>query len=233
MFGKIDFQVEPLGDRAILLTCHSTSDAQALAQALQKLSPAGMENMVVAYHSVAVHINRHYTSIVRIISDIKNLQPAPLASLSKVHYIPCCYEIGEDLETVASKLHLTRNQVIDLHCKSTFTIYAIGFSPGFPYMGWLPEELQGIPRRKEPRLKVPAGSVAIAGKQTAIYPQSTPGGWALIGRTPKVLVDIHAGYFPLSVGDQVIFQPISAREFQTIIGSLETSQIRQVTTLQA
>jgi inhibitor of KinA len=133
---------------------------------------------------------------------------------SKLHTIPCCYELGEDLEMVAKQLELKVEQVIELHCETTFTIYAIGFSPGFPYLGWLPKKLQGIARRKEPRLKVPAGSVALVGKQSCVYPQSTPGGWALIGRTPMKLVDVQAGYFPLAVGDQVRFERMTEEAYR-------------------
>ena len=71
-----------------------------------------------------------------------------------------------------------------------------------------------IRRRQEPRLKVPSGSVALVGKQSAIYPQATPGGWALIGRTPMKLVDVYAGYFPIEAGDQVQFESISREEFR-------------------
>jgi len=95
--------------------------------------------------------------------------------------IPVRYN-GPDLPEVAERLQLTENEVIRLHTETTYTVFMIGFLPGFPYLGPLPKSLE-LPRRDTPRLRVPAGSVAIAGQQTGIYPQASPGGWHLIGHT--------------------------------------------------
>ena len=101
--------------------------------------------------------------------------------------IPVRYD-GPDLPEVAERLRLTAEEVIRLHSGSVYTVFMIGFQPGFPYLGPLPAALE-LPRRSTPRLRVPAGSVAIAGKQTGIYPQSSPGGWHLIGHTDFQLFD--------------------------------------------
>jgi inhibitor of KinA len=85
--------------------------------------------------------------------------------------------------------------------------------PGFPYMGYLPKELCGVPRLESPRVRVDPGSVGMTGRQTAIYPQASPGGWNLIGRTPLVIVDVASGFFPLRVGDRVRFTPIDAKRY--------------------
>jgi KipI family sensor histidine kinase inhibitor len=85
---------------------------------------------------------------------------------------------------------------------------------GFPYAGYLPRELSGLPRRDEPRLQVPAGSVAIAGRQTGIYPRESPGGWHLLGRTPLRIVDPEHECFPIRAGDRIRFQPIQLKEFE-------------------
>ena len=85
---------------------------------------------------------------------------------------------------------------------------------GFPYAGYLPRELSGLPRREEPRLKVPSGSVAIAGRQTGIYPRESPGGWHLLGRTPLRIADVDQGLFLIRAGDQIQFQPIELKEFE-------------------
>ena len=92
-------------------------------------------------------------------------------------------------------------------------MFAIGFLPGFPDAGYLPEGLGGLPRREPPRLRVPAGSVAIAGRQTGVYPGESPGGWHLIGRTPLRIVDVERGRFPIRAGDRLRFVPIDAGEF--------------------
>ncbi len=202
------WKVEPLGDRAVLVTCRDELTAQQLAAAVKEKNWLGVEDVVVAYQSLAVHVKTDALPVSQLLNELGRVKLKKLESTSKLYRIPCDYDLGEDLEMVAKELKMTVEEVITLHSETTFTIYAIGFSPGFPYLGWLPKKLQGIARRKEPRLKVPAGSVAIVGKQSCVYPQSTPGGWALIGRTPMKLVDLETGYFPLAVSDQVKFERI-------------------------
>jgi inhibitor of KinA len=204
--------MEPLGDRAVLITCHSTDAARSLFHTLQQLNWPAVQDVVLAYHEVAVHFDPCIWDTHQCISQLQEIKLRPLQQPVTLHTIPCCYEQGEDLETVARQLKLSTSEVIHLHSQTTFTVYAIGFSPGFPYLGWLPEPLQGISRRLSPRLRVPPGSVAIVEKQSAIYPHATPGGWALIGRTPVKLVDLAENYFRLAAGDQVKFYPISRDE---------------------
>lgn len=208
------WKVESLGDRSALATCSDEATAQQLAHAVREAAWPGVLDVVVAYHSLAVHVDR---AVADYLPRLQSLKLKKLVLTPRLHVIPCCYELGEDLPLVAKELKLTPDQVIDHHTSTTFTVYAIGFTPGFPYLGWLPKPLQGIKRRTEPRVKVPVGSVALVGKQSAIYPQSTPGGWALIGRTPMKLVDVQAGYFPLTVGDQVRFDVISKQDFESSV----------------
>ena len=130
--------------------------------------------------------------------------------------IPAVYggPFGPDLEGVAEYLCISPEEVVRLHCSRPYLIYMVGFMPGFPYMGELPEALV-TPRLKTPRLSVPAGSVAIAQKQTGIYPVQSPGGWKIIGRTPVKLFDPEkAPPALLQMGDYVEFYPITEREFQ-------------------
>ena len=94
-----------------------------------------------------------------------------------------------DLERVAEHLRLTVAEVIALHSSCDYTVHAIGFAPGFPYLGYLPPPLCGVPRLPAPRLRVEPGSIGLTGRQTGIYPLARPGGWNLIGRTPLVLVE--------------------------------------------
>ena len=123
--------------------------------------------------------------------------------------IPVIYgkEAGPDLAVVASHCGLSEKQVVELHASVDYVVWFLGFQPGFPYMGGLPEQLV-TPRRAEPRLLVPAGSVGIGGAQTGVYPLATPGGWQLIGRTDLALFDPkNAEPVLLRPGDTVRFVP--------------------------
>lgn len=123
--------------------------------------------------------------------------------------IPVVYggEQGPDLDEVAQLAGMTPRQVVECHSGARYDVYFLGFQPGFPYLGGLPESI-AAPRRAEPRLRVPAGSVGIGGRQTGIYPQATPGGWQIIGRTPLAMFDPALNPPTLLLpGDQVRFVP--------------------------
>src|SRR5262249_49584811 len=127
--------------------------------------------------------------------------------------IPVLYD-GADLDAVAARLNLSQDQVIALHSGVEYHVFAIGFLPGFPYAGYLPPALSGLPRREAPPLRVPAGSIGIAGRQTGIYPRESPGGWHLLGRTPLCIADPDEGSFPIRAGDRIRFAAISLAEFE-------------------
>ena len=139
-------------------------------------------------------------------------------SENKIITIPVCYDptLGPDQEFVCDHLKITLDQLIEQHTKNIYRVYMIGFIPGFPYMGILPEGWQ-IPRKQTPALKIPAGSVAIAGQQTGIYPAEVPGGWQVIGRTPLKIFDaLREPSCLLTAGDQVQFASISLNEFNSL-----------------
>jgi inhibitor of KinA len=171
-------------------------------------------DVVPAYDTVGVYVEAPSFDI-GLVEQLMS-QAAGLTSQSKEHQIPVCYEFGEDLGEAAAALQLQPDELVRLHCSQQYTCYAVGFAPGFPYLGYLPPRLQGIPRRAEPRLQVASGSVAITGKQTGIYPSVTPGGWSLIGRTPLALVNLTTEFFRFSAGDTVQFHPISPTEFERL-----------------
>jgi len=123
-----------------------------------------------------------------------------------------------DLKSIAARLQLSEADVMQHHLDAVYTVYAIGFVPGFPYLGYLPAELSGLPRLAEPRLRVPAGSVGLTGRQTGIYPLERPGGWNILGRTPLELVNLEDEYFPLQVGDEVRFTRIDEAEYAQLAG---------------
>jgi inhibitor of KinA len=134
---------------------------------------------------------------------------------TRIVELPLCYdgEFGPDLATVAEHSGLSPDDVIARHLGGEYLVAMLGFAPGFPYLRGLPTEL-ATPRRASPRLKIPAGSVGIAGTQTGIYPQETPGGWQVIGCTPACLFALdQTPPVLLQPGDRVRFRRIDAQEF--------------------
>lgn len=145
--------------------------------------------------------------------------------------LPVCYHdtFGLDLASVAFAKGLTPAEVITTHAAQSYTVYMIGFLPGFPYMGDLNPSIH-MPRHSTPRIRVPIGSVAITGKQTAIYPWESPGGWQILGRCPIPLFDaMSTEPALLTQGDRVEFEPVSIEQFHPLEqaaqkGSLDFSQ---------
>jgi KipI family sensor histidine kinase inhibitor len=132
--------------------------------------------------------------------------------------IPVCYdaEFALDLAAVAAFTHLTADEVVKRHAAASYTVFFLGFTPGFGYLGGLPDELQ-VPRLASPRKRVAAGSVGIAGEQTGVYPSDSPGGWQLIGKTPLRMFDAKApSPSLLEPGDRVRFVPVARAEFDRI-----------------
>lgn len=180
-----------LGDSALLAELGTRLDtalntrAIALAAALKKRRD--VRQAIAGYASVTVHFDPDQTTYDALTNAIKRLasKRPPMAEPGRLHRIPVSYD-GPDMEPVAAQLHLTPAEIVELHTRPIYHVFLVGFVPGWAYLGPLPEELE-LPRRHVPRTQVPAGSVAIAGRQTGIYPLPSPGGWHLIGRTPVKL----------------------------------------------
>lgn len=210
----------PLGDQAVLAYLPDELAAVAFAGALRAANPMWLQDVVPAYASVGVFFDADAITSGEAMRWLESFSPkAHIANhqSSIVNHrfeIPVCYEFAPDLPRVCEHTGLSADDVIRLHTATEFTVFAVGFVPGFPYLGYLPAELCGVPRLASPRLRVEPGSVGITGRQTAIYPQPSPGGWNLIGRTPVVIVDVAAGFFPLRVGDRVRFKQIDEVEFR-------------------
>ena len=233
----------PLGDSAVVVTLGSSIDestmvrVRSLSAALELERAAGIVDVVPAYTTVTVFYEiasvssvgmTPYERICRVIRDraaqVEHSWPdvvrANLGESSSngsvaIVEVPVCYggEFGPDLEEVAQHAGMSAAEVIALHSNSNYIVHAVGFAPGFPYLGGLPEKLQ-TPRRATARTSVPAGSVGIGGKQTGIYPIASPGGWQLIGRTPLALFQPARNPPSLvRVGDHVKFRGITAGEF--------------------
>lgn len=213
------FDLHPLGDQAWLATFADADAAAAWHAAAERLRGRdGITDFVLAYASVAVHYDATRLDPFALRDELAAIEPGPVAEIAaRVIEIPTLYD-GADLSDVAAHLGRSVDEVVSLHSGPTYRVFALGFLPGFPYCGYLPPELSGLPRRREPRPRVPVGSVAIAGRQTGIYPAASPGGWHLLGRTPLRIVDLAAGYFPILPGDRIRFRPITAAEFETAAG---------------
>lgn len=192
----------------------SETEAASWAAAVRGRPLRGLTDVVLAYRSVAVFADPDQIDLVELEAVLGAIVAAEdSCQRGKRVVIPVLYD-GVDLDDVAARLKLSRTEVIELHCQVDFHVFAIGFLPGFPYAGYLPPALTGLARRSSPRLRVPAGSVAIAGRQTGIYPTDSPGGWHLLGTTPVCIADPQSGYFPIQSGDQIRFKPISVSEFE-------------------
>ncbi len=190
----------------------------AMQHAIESNPIKGFVEAVPAYGSLTVYFNEHVSAAtVRTwLSDLSvQVSNTSLATEGKQISIPVCYDpsLGVDLPWVAEHLNLSMEAIIALHTSIEYRVYMIGFIPGFPYMGTLPTALE-VPRKQTPSMKIPAGSVAIAGKQTGIYPAEVPGGWQVIGRTPLRMFDPSTTPCSfLNAGDIVQFKPITLEAF--------------------
>jgi inhibitor of KinA len=209
----------PLGDSALTLVFGDDIDPLvhagilAVARRLREQPPRGVSEVVPAYTTLGVWFNPLErdaadlaSELVEIAESSDRLTVGPTDGREVV--IPVRYD-GPDLDEVASRLGLSRDEVVHRHTATTYRVYLLGFVPGFAFLGLLDPSLE-LPRRSSPRLKVPAGSVAIAGRQTAVYPLDTPGGWHLLGRTDLSFFDPRRDPPALlGVGDSVRFEAIS------------------------
>lgn len=172
-------------------------------------------NPHLVYHNKIFRGLTCFDKIVDYLSQFSFSRVATDIKTSEVIEIPVCYddEFGLDLADLAIYYQLKKEEIIQIHSSALYTVYMIGFVPGFAYLGGLAEILTA-PRKSNPRKEVPAGSVGIAGQQTGIYPLNTPGGWQIIGQTPLNLFDVNREQPSLlKAGDQVKFIPISVKDF--------------------
>ncbi|PKG41510.1 5-oxoprolinase subunit PxpB [Psychroflexus sp. MES1-P1E] len=172
-------------------------------------------SLLVVYKFTINNFNSEKNNYFELISNVSTTD-MPKSSTRK---IPVCYELdfGLDLEEVSKKTGLSISEIIKRHTHPIYTVYFIGFLPGFPYLGGMDSSLF-CRRKPNPRSKINSGSVGIAGSQTGIYPSSSPGGWQIIGRTPLSLFDSHKTDTPcvLSPGDSLQFESITKEEFDNL-----------------
>ena len=220
----------PMGDQALIIEFGDRIDASlsaqiaAVAERLRASNPIGVRDIVPAYSTLALHYDSAevgagaspYDALAETIESWLKTQPAAAPAAGHPVEIPVCYggAFGEDLETLAKSRNLSVEEVVAIHSGADYHVHMLGFVPGFAYLGGLDARL-ATPRRVTPRPHVPAGSVAIGGTQTGVYPLDTPGGWHIIGRTPLQL--FKPDTMPpslLNAGDAVRFVPISATDFE-------------------
>jgi len=216
--------LKPLGDSVLLVSFGEAIDEEindrvhALSKAIEKADFEWLVEVVPAYSSLAVIYDANLIDFEGVKQVIQGLEFSAEKFEGRLVEIPVLYgsQYGPDLKFVAEYNGLTPEEVIEIHSKPVYRVYFLGFLPGFAYLGGMDERI-ATPRLEKPRLKVPAGSVGIAGKQTGIYPLESPGGWRLIGRTPLRLFNpSKEAPTLLQPGDRVKFAPIDEEEFKEL-----------------
>jgi KipI family sensor histidine kinase inhibitor len=193
--------------------------------ALADMKLGGITDLVPTYRSLTVHFDPMRLEPQALSKCLlQAAQAAPQeAALATRWVLPVVFgdEFGPDLADVAQTTGRSEAAIIEALCTTELRVFLIGFLPGFPYLGELPEWLR-LPRRATPRTAVAANTLAIAGAQAAIYPWASPGGWHLLGRTPARLFDVGNAMRPalLAPGDRVKFSAISRAEFQHLAGEV-------------
>lgn len=237
-----------LGDGALTLEFGDRIDPDLNARvmttrdALAAMGIAGINDVVPTYRSLTVHfdplrLDRELLSArLQQAAQAPPQESAPAGPRSEISgrqrptrwLIPVVFgdEFGPDLSDVARATGRSEADIIDVLCATELRVFLIGFLPGFPYLGELPEWLR-LPRRPTPRTAVAENSLAIAGSQAAVYPWQSPGGWHLLGRTPARLFDLSEATRPalLAPGDRVRFAPVGREEFQRMAADVEAGRM--------
>jgi KipI family sensor histidine kinase inhibitor len=223
-------KVVSLSENTLVVLFDQTISRQTAAEVLKLKQLINKElaefviDIIPSYTSIHVSFNLRKISHKSFVEKVETLtqqtRQTKQADLQQNHEknlieIPVYYgeEVGFDLHQIADKSGLSIKQIIQTHSDKIYDVFALGFAPGFAYLGTVDEQI-AIPRKETPRLSVPQGSLGIAGEQTAIYPFDSPGGWNIIGKTPIKLVDYNQqSPCIFEVGDSIKFQPISKSEF--------------------
>jgi KipI family sensor histidine kinase inhibitor len=234
-WGMEVIAIRPLADSAVTFDLDVRPGARAAARvnaAVATIRAAVAEgsldasvDAVGAFASMTVHYDPLQTAqadLVELVTQRLKVASEAAASSTRLWRLPCCYDgpHGADLEDLSLRLGLARDAIIESHLACVFDIFAIGFLPGLPFMGELPETLS-LPRRSSPRQRVPTGSVAIAKGLCVIYPGTSPGGWHIVGQCPVPLFDVRReAPALLAAGDRVAFDRISEKQHAQISASL-------------
>lgn len=227
-----NFVIKPAGDCAIAVEFKNEISEEVnnrvaiLKASIENSGVVGMLECIPTYRSLTVRYNPceiSFEELGKRINEFMEKAGSSAEAVAKVYIVPVCYggEFGPDLDNVGSINGMSEEEVINIHVSVDYRIYMLGFTPGFPYLGGMNESI-ATPRLKQPRTKIYAGSVGIAGKQTGIYPIDSPGGWQIIGRIPLKLFDIdRKDPILLEAGNYIRFKAIDYEEYQSILGAVE------------
>ena len=217
----------PSGDSALIIKAgddiseNTSRIIRKLLATIGKVKIEGIVDFIPSFNELMICFNPLLTDSVMIRNRIKSVESeieSVVLPESRLIYVPVLYggEYGPDLDVVSAYCKITPEDVIRIHSASQYLIYMIGFTPGFCYLGGMDNRI-AVPRKKDPRLRIPPGSVGIADIQTGIYSVESPGGWQIIGITPLRLFD-PAGKpeFLFMAGDRIKFEPVTKTEFDNI-----------------
>ncbi|SHG19075.1 sensor histidine kinase inhibitor, KipI family [Microbulbifer donghaiensis] len=194
----------------------------AIEQAINALDRAGIQDLIPAYQCLTLCFDPLLCDPDGLKNDVEALTRKLLARQPELKRnprlirLPVCYEgeFAQDMSAVSEHTGLSAQQITAKHCAPHYLVHMLGFSPGFLYLGGLDPSLH-CPRKETPALRVPAGAVGIGGKQTGVYPQESPGGWQIIGRTPVELFRPHGNpAFVAEPLDRIEFYPIDRAQFE-------------------
>jgi inhibitor of KinA len=228
----MSYSISALGDSALtvdfgnIISLEINTKVLLLVKAIERAGLIAIKDIVPAYSSVTIHYDvimllrqhKNKSAFTLMSEQMEALLSQPVKAVAVTGrrvQVPVCYSLryGWDLPDISAQTRLSVEEIIHLHTEKKYKVYMIGFLPGFAYMGNVDERI-AVPRKLEPRLKIEAGCVGIAGKQTGIYPLASPGGWQIIGRTPVKLFDKEKEdtvFF--KAGDEVAFYSITEDEF--------------------
>lgn len=228
---QVQYQLAIAGENALIIyfqqqmSAEISDQVQWATEQIRIALTGDLIDLLPSYASVLIVFNPLTTNHFIVSAKIKRYLTQPFSGQSrsgKRIELPVYYseESGPDLALIAKTKQISISQVIQLHQAVLYRVYAIGFAPGFAYLGQIDPILQ-MPRLSSPRAKVPKGAVAIADRQTAVYPAASPGGWNLIGLCPSPMFTPEATpAMPVAVGDEVQFVAIDKAEFIRLGGEL-------------
>jgi len=221
------FRIVPVGDATLVAEFEERIDpavnarAVATAETLRAASIAGVRDVVPTYRSVAVYFDPLLTDHGGLVRRLEEAAAEPARAGSgdrPLIRVPVCYgdDFGPDLPEIARFAHASETEVVEIHTSRTYRVFMLGFMPGFAYMGMVDSRI-AAPRRENPRVRVPRGSVCVAGVQTSVHPVDAPSGWHLIGRTPVRPFDLaRPNPFLMKPADEVQFYAIDRLEFERL-----------------
>ncbi|MBB6462915.1 5-oxoprolinase subunit PxpB [Flammeovirga kamogawensis] len=217
-------KINPYSERGLIIqfediiTLSTHQKVKQYYKAIVHSEVKGVLSIIPAYNSITIIFDLSIINFNVLKDKIENLLLDTSETIDqKVIEIPVCYapSLGLDIEEVATLKGMTQEDIIELHSQTLYTVYMLGFSPGFMYLGGLAPQLF-TPRKQTPRLQIKAGAVGLADQQTGIYPSATPGGWQIIGQTPLSIFKVNEK--PLvQMGDQIKFTPIDLETYNQMI----------------